>query len=186
MNIVITGLAWAGRDRLAEDLAARSGGRFIDGGALHPRANRVKLDNGEPLSPSDCAAWLDAIGLKVGLRGDGSIITCSVLRVDQRARIRDAARDDLTLVQLHGTAQTIAARMAAGGDWPPGTADLIAGQIRRLEPPTADEDVLTLDLSMPHDQMVAAILRAERDRAGRSDTLPGAGPHPRPQASPPV
>lgn len=177
MNIVITGLSWAGRDRLAKCLAARIGGRFIDGPDLHPASTRRKLASRAPLTPDDHAAWLDAIGLKIGLRGQGTVVTCAALRAEDRARIRTAAQGDLTLVQVVGTPETLAARMAPESEISPGTADRLAAHIRRLDVATPGEGVLTLDLAMPQRQMIDAILEAEGARLSQA-----AAPHPVPRA----
>lgn len=168
MNIVITGLSWAGRERLASVLAERVGARFIDGRTLHPPANRAKLSRGAPLTPTDQAAWLDAIGLKIVLRGQGTIITCPALRVADRSRIREAAQGDLTLVQVTGSLRTVTARMAAGGDLPSDTMACVTSQIQRLETAEPDENVLTLDLLMPRERMIDAILEAEAERMRRA------------------
>lgn len=168
MNFVITGLFWAGRDRLAESLAARIGGRFIEGPALLPAANQRKRAMRAPWRPEDYRTWLDAIGLKIVLRGQGTVITCAALRAEDRVRIRDAAQGALTLVQIVGTTETRAAHMATDDDLPDGTAETFAHHIRRLEIATPEEKVLTLDLAMPREQMINAMVDAEKERLRRA------------------
>lgn len=147
MNVIVMGVAWTGRARVAAGLAKALGGRFIPGHTLHPPANLTKLARGEVLTSDDHAAWYDAMGYKIALRGRGTVISCSALRHVQRDRLRDASLGQVRFVHLHGPREVVEARMI---DTEPsrttGRATL-DHQFRKLELPTPEENVLTVHIS---------------------------------------
>jgi gluconokinase len=147
VNVIVMGVAWTGRACVAAGLAEALGGRFIPGHTLHPPANLIKLARGEVLTPDDHAAWYDAMGYKIALRGAGTVIACSALRRLQRDRLRDAALGQVRFVHLHGPREVVEARMIAVETSRATGRATLDHQFRKLELPTPDENVLTVDIS---------------------------------------
>jgi carbohydrate kinase (thermoresistant glucokinase family) len=154
--VVVMGVSGSGKTTVGAALADALGLRFVDGDALHPVANVAKMAAGIPLDDDDRAPWLDAIGAV--LAGGPVVVACSALKRAYRDRLR-AAAPRLELVFLDGDRELLASRMVARpGHFMP--ASLLDSQLATLEPPTADEQALTVDVSAPVVEIVASL--AER------------------------
>ena len=153
MKIVVMGVTSTGKSLIGSRLAEALGGRFVDGDDLHPRSNVEKMARGEPLDDTDRAPWLDRIGAALAEDDGGAIvIACSALKRSYRDRIR-AAAGPTTFVHLTGRRDLIAARMAEReGHFMP--VSLLESQIATLEPPGADEAVVSLDIDRAPDHVV--------------------------------
>ncbi len=83
----------------------------------------------------------------------GLVIACSALKRVYRDRVR-AAAPGVRFVFLDGSADVIAARMAArSGHYMP--AALLASQLLTLEPPADDEvDAMRFDIALPAPEIV--------------------------------
>lgn len=150
------GVSGSGKTTVGAALADALGLRFVDGDALHPAANVAKMAAGIPLDDADRGPWLDAIGTV--LAAGSVVVACSALKHVYRDRLR-AAAPNLELVFLDGAPELLAARMVARpGHFMP--TSLLDSQLQTLEPPTADEHPLTVDISAPVAEIVARL--AER------------------------
>jgi carbohydrate kinase (thermoresistant glucokinase family) len=162
-RLVVMGVSGCGKSSIGAGLAKAIGARFIDGDALHPQTNIDKMRQGEPLTDQDRAPWL----LRVGevLRDDGTVVACSALKRVYRDLIRQTAGAPVGFLYLRGQRATLAARMAArpGHFMPPALLD---SQLATLEPPTADECHLTVDI----EQTPAAIIAELRAGLKEMDT----------------
>jgi gluconokinase len=143
--LIVMGVAGTGKSTVAGLLAERLNWEFQEGDALHPPANVAKMSAGIPLTDDDRWPWLDAIGAWIKektQRGEPGILTCSALKRSYRDRLRGP---NVIFVFLNGASEVIAARMARRADhfMPPA---LLNSQLATLEPPAADENVLTIDL----------------------------------------
>ena len=89
-------------------------------------------------------------------RAPGLVVSCSALKRSYRDGLR-AACPGLLFVHLHGSADLLRRRLQArtGHYMPP---SLLDSQLATLEPPRADEAALSLDISPPTAQVVAAAL----------------------------
>ncbi|WP_373355804.1 gluconokinase [Pseudoroseicyclus sp. CXY001] len=156
-RIVVMGVSGCGKSSLGAALAARLGGRFIEGDALHPEANRAKMASGQPLTDADRWPWLDLVAEALAAPGEGpAVAACSALRRAYRDRLR-AGAGPLTFLWMDGPVDLIAARMAARqGHFMP-TA-LLQSQVATLEPP-GPEEAIRLDISAPPDAILAEALR---------------------------
>jgi gluconokinase len=167
--LVVMGVAGTGKSTVAGLLAERLNWEFQEGDALHPPANVAKMSSGIPLTDEDRWPWLDAIAAWIEektQRGEPGILTCSALKRSYRDRLR---RPNVIFVFLNGSREVIAARMASRADhfMPPA---LLKSQLATLEPPTADENVLEINLAAAPEEEVAEVLRALEGRiASQSD-----------------
>jgi gluconokinase len=167
--LVVMGVAGTGKSTVAGLLAEQLNWEFQEGDALHPPANVAKMSAGTPLTDADRWPWLDAIAAWIkdkAQRGEPGILTCSALKRSYRDRLRGP---NVIFVFLNGPREVIAARMAARPDhfMPPA---LLNSQLATLEPPTADENVLAVNLGATPQEEVAEVLHAlER----RTESQPG-------------
>ncbi len=91
--IVVMGVAGCGKSCIGAAIAARSGGRLIEGDAFHPAENIRKMSDGIPLDDSDRAGWLVRLGQELQATtqaGERPILTCSALKRRYRDTLRDA------------------------------------------------------------------------------------------------
>jgi gluconokinase len=169
--LIVMGVAGTGKSTVAGLLAERLNWEFKEGDALHPPANVAKMSAGIPLTDEDRWPWLDAIGAWIKektQRGEPGILTCSALKRSYRDRLRGP---NVIFVFLNGPREVIAARMARRADhfMPPA---LLNSQLATLEPPTADENVLAVDLGTTPADEVAEVLHALEQRGTESQPDP--------------
>ena len=65
-DIVLMGVAGAGKSTVMAELAGRLGWRTLEGDAIHPPANVAKMAAGRPLTDEDREPWLAAIAAWIG------------------------------------------------------------------------------------------------------------------------
>lgn len=162
-RIVVMGVSGCGKTTIGQALSRRMGLAYVDGDDLHPPANIARMASGLPLRDADRWPWLDRVADVLRLQAP-VIVGCSALRRIYRDRLRQAAGGPVRFVHLSGPPGVIKARMAGrrGHFMPP---DLLETQVAALEPLSANEGGLTLDVSASPDVLVDAILRW-RDRHG--------------------
>src|SRR5436309_1803702 len=88
--LVIMGVSGCGKTTVAQQVAERVGGEFLDADDLHPAANVTKMHAGIPLTDIDRAPWLDAVGRAmrdVTRAGRTPVMACSALKRAYRERI---------------------------------------------------------------------------------------------------
>ena len=174
--LVVMGVSGTGKSVVAERLADRLGWRLQEGDDLHPEANVEKMSRGVALTDEDRWPWLDVVASWIDDRArahEPGIVTCSALRRAYRDRLR---RPNVVFVQLEGSRETIAARLAERkGHYMP--ASLLDSQLATLERPGPDERSITVNVAATPDEEVAQVLhalghgrtggRAPRDRGHR-------------------
>ena len=82
--IVVMGVAGCGKSCIGAAIAARSGGRLIEGDAFHPAENIRKMSAGIPLDDSDRAGWLVRLGEELQATtqaGERPILTLSLIHI---------------------------------------------------------------------------------------------------------
>ena len=175
--LVIMGVAGSGKSTLMRALAARLGWTWRDGDDLHPAANVARMARGEALTDADRAPWLAAVGAWLDARraeGEPAIVACSALKRTYRDGLR-AGRPGLRFVWLTGEPGVLAQRLADRTGHFAGP-DLLASQLATLEPPSLDEGVITVDITLPTqaqaDRVIAA-LGSARAVTGSGDRRPG-------------
>ncbi|MBK4987210.1 gluconokinase [Pseudomonas sp. S36] len=148
--IVVMGVAGCGKSSIGAAIAARSGGRLIEGDAFHPADNIRKMSAGIALDDDDRAGWLVRLGQELqasALAGERPILTCSALKQRYRETLR-AAMPGLVFVFLElSPAQAEQRVLARPGHFMP--ASLIDSQFAALEPPHGEPRTLALDATQP-------------------------------------
>jgi gluconokinase len=144
--LVLMGVSGCGKSTVAALLAGRLGWDFEEGDNLHPAANVAKMAAGHPLDDDDRWPWLMEVAVWIQQHQDDGtpgIITCSALKQSYRDVLRF---DRVEFVYLAGTKEEIAQRLAARhGHFMPRA--LLDSQFAILEPPTPDENALTVSIS---------------------------------------
>jgi gluconokinase len=165
--LVLMGVSGCGKSTVAGLLAGRLGWDLQEGDDLHPPANVAKMASGHPLTDDDRWPWLAKVAEWIRERTDAGqpgIITCSALKKVYRDELRG---DHVTFVYLQGSREEIARRLAARhGHYMP--ASLLDSQFATLEPPTADEESITVDITHGASDEAAEIIT----RLGLAPTAP--------------
>ena len=111
------------------------------------------------MTDEDRWPWLQAIADEIDQRcktGERAVIACSALKRAYRD-ILVHGRRDVRIVFLNGNQDLIAGRLAArkGHFMPPGLLD---SQFRTLEPPSANENPVTVSIDAPVEAIVDDIV----------------------------
>lgn len=168
--LVVMGVAGCGKTSVAQAIAARLGGRLIEGDVFHPQANVDKMRRGVALTDEDRAGWLDRLALELTTAeqgGERAVLACSALKRRYRDRLR-AGTTNLGFVFLdlpeHEALKRVAQRI---GHFMPGS--LVASQFADLEPPTGEALTLTVDALLPVEAIAGQVeqwciqIRAQAD-----------------------
>lgn len=156
--IVVMGVCGSGKSTVAQLLATRLGLPFIEGDAWHPPRNVERMAAGQPLTDEDRRDWLTALAEQLRQAHEtGGVLACSALKRSYRDRLRQGA-PGLRLVHLTGSPSVLAQRVQARqGHYMPPT--LLQSQLDTLEPPSADEHAVVLNIEAPPAQMVDTVCR---------------------------
>jgi gluconokinase/6-phosphogluconolactonase len=157
--LVVMGVSGSGKSTVADRLAERIGWTYEDGDKFHPASNVAKMKAGHPLTDEDRWPWLRAIAAEIdraSAAGEHVVIACSALKRAYRD-ILVHRRSDVRIVFLNGTQQLIADRLAKRKDhfMPP---DLLPSQFKTLEPPTPDENPVTVSIDATVEAIVDDIV----------------------------
>jgi gluconokinase len=142
------GVAGSGKSSLGAALAQSLGLPHIEGDDFHSPASRDKMRAGIALTDEDRAGWLDRLAQELATRGAGAVLSCSALKRAYRDRLR-AGAPGVRFVFLDIPESVALQRVAARASqhlFPP---SLVPSQFAALERPTAEDDVLVLDGSLP-------------------------------------
>ncbi|MEO8155844.1 MAG: gluconokinase [Rhizobacter sp.] len=154
--VVVMGVSGCGKTTVGRLLAQRVGAEFLEGDELHPQRNVERMSSGIALTDADRRDWLRAIAQQLADAHSARhslVVSCSALKRSYRNTLR-AASGDLAFVYLHAAQATLEARLLGRtGHFMP--ASLLGSQLQTLEPPEADERAITLDASLPPDQIAA-------------------------------
>jgi carbohydrate kinase (thermoresistant glucokinase family) len=164
LRLIVMGVSGCGKSTMAGALSERLDLDMVDGDDLHLPESVAKMRAGVALQDADRWPWLDRIGQYLAqAHPQGRVVACSALKRVYRDRIREQA-GDVCFVFLDGDFDLIAQRMRqrVGHYMQPGLLD---SQFRTLEKPQADEDdVITLPITEPVQDMVTQALQALRSR----------------------
>jgi gluconokinase len=157
--LVIMGVSGCGKSTVAGLLAGKLGWDLAEGDDMHPAANIAKMAAGHPLTDDDRLPWLARVAAWIRERTTDhrqGIVTCSALKRSYRDVLRG---DEVVFVYLAGSRELLARRLTArhGHFMPPA---LLESQFAALEPPTRDEQAITVDVSGSPDQTVTLIMDA--------------------------
>ena len=148
--IVVMGVSGCGKSTVGAALAGRMNKSFIDADDYHPKANLEKMSRGIPLNDEDRWPWLEHLGKVLGelsRREDMVVCACSALRREYRERLKKAAAEPILFVHLSGGEEIIARRLCVRSDhFMP--SELLESQFAILEPPTVEENVLSVEIGV--------------------------------------
>ncbi len=91
-SFILMGVSSTGKTSVGTAVAQQLGLKLIDGDDLHPRANIIKMGQGQPLNDIDRAPWLERIrdaAFSIEQKSEKGIIVCSALKKQYRDLIRD-------------------------------------------------------------------------------------------------
>lgn len=155
--LILMGVSGCGKSTIAGLLVGRLGWRLEEGDDMHPPANVAKMHSAHPLTDEDRWPWLARIAAWIDERvaaGEPAIVTCSALKRSYRDVLR---RDPVVFVYLRGTRAQIAERLRVRhGHFMP--AGLLDSQFADLEPPTPDEQSVTVDIGESPTQLADEII----------------------------
>jgi carbohydrate kinase (thermoresistant glucokinase family) len=157
--LIVMGVSGAGKTTIGEILAARLGWPYEDADTFHPASNVAKMSAGQPLTDEDRWPWLKAIAAEIDracAAGEHIVIGCSALKRSYRDVLMQG-RTDVRVVYLDGTQTLIADRLShrKGHFMPPG---LLISQFAALEPPTPDEQPVTVSIDAEVEVIVDRII----------------------------
>ncbi|MCU1636418.1 MAG: gluconokinase [Cryobacterium sp.] len=156
--IVVMGVQGSGKSTVGRGLAEALGKRFIDGDDLHTAAAKAKMASGNSLTDDDRLPWLTRIAETIAAaleEGESVVVACSALK----RRYRDLMRSivpTLHFAQLEGSQGLIAERLSRRNHEYMPTA-LLDSQFATLEPLSADEAGMRIDLTRTPDDIVRLI-----------------------------
>ena len=157
-RFVIMGVAGCGKSTVGAAFAAVIGARFIDGDDLHPPPNVAKMASGKPLDDQDRAPWLVRVGQALQGGAGPVVIGCSALKRRYRDVIRQEAGKPVMFLYLAGSHEVLLARMAARtAHFMP--TSLLDSQLAALEPPTADEAAISVNIDQSPQAVLADLCR---------------------------
>jgi gluconokinase len=156
--IIIMGVSGTGKTTIGKALSARLGWDFTDADDLHPPANIKKMAAGIPLTDDDRRPWLAALHDLIFTCLAGArpgILACSALKESYRQTLL-AGNPDVKIVYLKGSYELLLARMQQRPAHFMKPA-MLKSQFETLEEPL---DALTLDISLPVEEMLDRIVAA--------------------------
>jgi len=157
--VVLMGVSGCGKSTIGKGLSQALGWPFRDADSFHPPANIDKMSRGVPLDDADRWPWLSAIAQWIDAQraaGAPGIVSCSALKRAYRQHIVGTP-NGVRLVYLKGDMGLIAGRLAQRkGHFMP--AALLQSQFHALEEPLQAERPLVVDIALPPDDVVAAII----------------------------
>jgi gluconokinase len=150
--IVVMGVSGSGKSTVGAALAQRLRVPFADADDYHPAANIAKMTAGHALEDDDRRPWLHSIGEWLAAHPEGGVMSCSALKHVYRDQLRERC-PDVQFLHLAGTPEVIGRRQASRpGHFMP--ASLLASQFDTLEPLSADEHGVDIDVDQDIDSIV--------------------------------
>ncbi len=110
---IIMGVSSTGKSTVGEMFAQEIRAKFIDGDDLHPKANVLKMSQGEALNDHDRNPWLERIrdaAFSMEMKNERGVIVCSALKKCYRDKIREG-NQNVIFLHLHADKAIIAERM---------------------------------------------------------------------------
>ena len=154
--VVVMGVSGCGKSTVGAALSERMGKPFIDADDFHPQINLAKMSSGIPLGNDDRWPWLERVGKVLGehCRFEGLVIcACSALRREYREYLKKVANEPILFVYLNGSAELISRRLCVRSDhFMP--SELLESQFAILQPPSIEENVLSVDIDRPVSKVI--------------------------------
>lgn len=161
-SFILMGVSSTGKTSVGTVVAHRLGIKLIDGDDLHPRANIIKMGEGQPLNDEDRAPWLERIrdaAFSLERKSEVGIIVCSALKKQYRDLIREG-NENVKFLFLEGSFDLVLERMKQRQGHYMKT-DMLKSQFDTLEVPQEDEpDVIHIDIDGSFETVVERCIRA--------------------------
>lgn len=151
-SIVIMGVAGCGKSHIAAALAGSEGWPLIEGDDFHSAESRRKMSEGIPLTDADREGWLAQLGQMLAQAPAPVVLTCSALKRRYREQLR-AASPGLRFVFLQITREESLTRVASRSASHFFPVELVDNQFATLESPVNETLTLTLDATLPVDEL---------------------------------
>ncbi len=155
--LLVMGVSGSGKSTVADALAHKLGWTYIDADTFHSEANRLKMQQGIPLTDADRAPWLDILQKQIDswlANGQQAVLACSALKEAYREHLRvDDPR--LKTVYLKADEALLCDRLQNRKNHFMEPA-LLDSQLQTLEEPSPSQ-ALYIDAALPLEQIVAAI-----------------------------
>lgn len=151
--ILVMGICGVGKSTIAQGIADRLGGHFIEADEYHDERSVAHMRDGRPLTDDMRWGWLDRLGQAVNAAPDRAVLACSALGLAHRDRLRTVT-GPIDIVFLHGDRALIEERMnARTGHYMP--TSLIDSQLAALQPPDAQaENALWLSVALAPERII--------------------------------
>jgi carbohydrate kinase (thermoresistant glucokinase family) len=153
--VVVIGVSGAGKTTVGRQLADQLCWNFAEGDTLHLSQNLAKMRSGQPLTDTDRAPWLGAVGQVIdgGIgHGECGVITCSGLKRSYRRQIISDHQIVLS-VYFEGPRGLIAEPLPTREDhFMP--VSLLDSQFATLERPGPDKNPITVGIDRPVEEIV--------------------------------
>ena len=142
MIVVLMGVSGSGKTTIGTLLAERAGAVFADADDYHPLANKQKMAAGYPLDDTDRQPWLETLNQMLQgwfRQGSSGVLACSALKAKYRDTLAAGMPEGTVhFVLLEGSPDLIAQRLA-GRKHEYMNPNLLASQLKTLEPPSEAE-----------------------------------------------
>ena len=159
--IVCMGVSGSGKSSVGRAIAERFDMNFIEADDYHCDENRARMAAGKPLDDSMRKPWIDRICMALSgcLKGrQNTVLSCSALRRAHRDNLREVGYRTLFL-HLSGDCELISHRLELRRQhFMPGS--LLVSQYADLQDPSAEGDVVTIDVSPPLDEVIGCGVHA--------------------------
>ncbi|ACA32368.1 gluconokinase [Histophilus somni] len=161
-SIILMGVSGTGKTSVGTEVAYRLGLKLIDGDDLHPRANIIKMRQGQPLNDEDRMPWLERIrdaAFSLEQKSEKGIIICSALKKQYRDQIRDG-NQNIKFIYLSGSFELVLSRLQKRQGHYMKT-EMLRSQFATLEVPQADEtDIYHIDIDATFEEVVQRCVEA--------------------------
>ncbi|KAM4745046.1 putative gluconokinase isoform 1-T2 [Anableps anableps] len=176
MIYIIMGVSGSGKTSLGTFLSEKLGWPFYEGDNFHPQENIEKMARGEPLTDQDRFPWLlrlHEVIERERCSGSDALIACSALKrlyrqillhgstveapaICSHTNASPPTSPEAFFLYLHGDYNLIHQRMVAREEHFM-KADLLRSQFDILEPPSDEENALTLDIRKSQSEMILEV-----------------------------
>lgn len=166
--LVVMGIAGTGKTEIAQRLARALGASFVEADSFHSAENVERMRRGIGLTDDDRWPWLNAVcDAALAEQRRPVVIACSALKRSYRDLFRQRL-GALRILFLDGSTQLIAERLKERKNHF-ASISLLESQVQTLEPPTADEDPIILDIAKTPGMIVVHAVETLR-KARRFDS----------------
>ena len=158
MYIIVMGVAGSGKSTIGKNLAGSLQLDFLEGDDFHTAENVSLMSAGVPLNDENRAPWLALLNQTMSERiaqKKGFVLACSALKKTYRQQLINNI-DNLKFVYLKGSRAEIYSRMAARENHFM-SLSLIDSQFEALEEPDQEENLITVSINNPVQQVVDQI-----------------------------